>query len=475
MCDTLVALGSATRDGGVLFAKNSDREPNEAHEVIVLPRTTYPEGTPLRCTYMEITQVAETYAVLLSKPFQIWGAEMGSNEFGVTIGNEAVFTRVPYEKGPALTGMDLLRLGLERARTARAALDVITSLLEEHGQGGNCGFLNPFYYHNSFLIADPQEAWLLETVGKHWAAVKVESIRSISNALTIGSTWDLASPHLVDYAIERGWCKSRAEFHFARCYSDKLVTQVSDAGSRQCRTTDLIQSRGQAKNLIAADFIRVLRDHGGQASSSLSLRQGLTGCDICMHVGFGPIRINQSTGSMVSHLTPELQTHWVTGTSAPCTSIFKPVWIDSGLPDLGPSPTGKYDPSTLWWRHEALHREVIRDYAARLPLFQAERDALEAEFILTAEKASPANVRERAAITRSRVHQAPDRTGNNFLINAAWKKFNQLAGYPERSLPSRPAGLGEVWPAYREGDVHRGSSLAFQGGRIHEEDQDRSH
>jgi dipeptidase len=79
----------------------------------------------VRCTYIEIPQVAETFAVLLAKPFWIWGAEMGANEKGVTIGNEAVFTKVPMEKQPGLIGMDFLRLALERAATARFALEVI--------------------------------------------------------------------------------------------------------------------------------------------------------------------------------------------------------------------------------------------------------------------------------------------------------------------------------------------------------------
>ncbi len=50
----------------------------------------------MHCTYLDVPQVTHTHAVLLAKPFWIWGAEMGTNDQGVTIGNEAVFTKVPY-------------------------------------------------------------------------------------------------------------------------------------------------------------------------------------------------------------------------------------------------------------------------------------------------------------------------------------------------------------------------------------------
>lgn len=56
MCDTLVALGSATADGSVLFAKNSDREPNEAHELLLLPPADHPAGSRVQCTYIQIPQ-----------------------------------------------------------------------------------------------------------------------------------------------------------------------------------------------------------------------------------------------------------------------------------------------------------------------------------------------------------------------------------------------------------------------------------
>src|SRR5512133_3861278 len=130
MCDTFVILGNSTKDGSVILGKNTDREPNEAHEIKIFPSTDYAPGSMVQCTYIQIPQVSHIYAVLLAKPFWIWGSEMGLNEHGVAIGNEAIFTRVPFETSPGLIGMDLMRLALERSKSALDALHVITDLLE---------------------------------------------------------------------------------------------------------------------------------------------------------------------------------------------------------------------------------------------------------------------------------------------------------------------------------------------------------
>ena len=169
MCDTLVIVGS----DGVLFAKNSGRDPNEAQLLDWQPRQSHPPGSTVRCTWIEIDQVAQTNAVLLSRPFWMWGAEMGANEHGVVIGNEAVFTREPYAK-VGLTGMDLLRLALERSGSAAAGVESIVALLERHGQGGGCGLEKPAAsYHNSFIVADRVEAYVVETAGAKWAVEAV--------------------------------------------------------------------------------------------------------------------------------------------------------------------------------------------------------------------------------------------------------------------------------------------------------------
>ena len=129
--------------------------------------------------------------MLLSRPFWMWGAEMGANGKGVVIGNEAVWTKMPLIRKGGLTGMDLLRLALERSVTAADALETMVQQLSDHGQGGICGYQDKrMVYHNSFIMADPEEAWVLETAGPLWAALKVKDVYTISNGLTIGEEFD---------------------------------------------------------------------------------------------------------------------------------------------------------------------------------------------------------------------------------------------------------------------------------------------
>ncbi|KFM62463.1 Secernin-2, partial [Stegodyphus mimosarum] len=190
-CDTFVVLPPGTALNCVVFGKNSDRPKGEVLEVVYFPAENHPAGSKVQCTYIAVDQAEHTHAVILSKPAWMWGAEMGANDAGVCIGNEAVWTKLngPGDTEEKLLGMDLVRLGLERSNSAKEAVEIISSLLEEHGQGGPCSDSIPdFTYHNSFLIADSKEAWVLETAGNLWAAEHITSgCRNISNCLTIGT------------------------------------------------------------------------------------------------------------------------------------------------------------------------------------------------------------------------------------------------------------------------------------------------
>lgn len=441
MCDTMVVTAEASADGVVLFAKNTDRAPNEAHHVVVVPAADHPSGSRLACTYIEIPQVEHTNAVLLAKPFWIWGAEMGANEHNVAIGNEALFTKIPFERQPGLIGMDLLRLALERAATARAAVTVITELLATYGQGGNCGFGTTRAYHNSFLIADPQDAWVLETAGREWAARQVRGVYAISNRITIGRDYDVASPNLVTEAVQRGWCKGKDDFDFGRCYSDFTYSHFRAASDRRACALQELSAHG-AQNTVVT-LMHALRSHG-RVPPGWQPDGGVTVATVCMHASFGPVRGSQTTGAMVSHLHAQAPTHFVTATAAPCTSIFKPVWLDAALPDTGPMPAGTFNAASLYWQHERLHRAVLRDYAARLAAYAPERDRLEAETTAQALAAATQAPAARAALSArcfadaaaaeerwlAQVSVMPIARGQSWLHKRAWRVLNEQSQMP---------------------------------------------
>jgi secernin len=198
MCDCLVALPSVTGEAFTLFAKNSDRPPDEPQLIERCePRR---DTSTLRAAHIDVDPFdRETIGCLISRPAWCWGAEHGVNEAGVAIGNEAIYTTSdPRAAPPALIGMDLVRLGLERGDSARQAVDVITGLLERYGQGGTghdpIGATGAKAYWSSFLIADPADAWVVETSGSTWAAERVLDSRAISNRTTIAS-FDAAHRH----------------------------------------------------------------------------------------------------------------------------------------------------------------------------------------------------------------------------------------------------------------------------------------
>ncbi len=299
MCDTFVALPDATPDGSVIFVNNSDRPEGEIQDVVSFSAQTYPPGQSVQCTTIQIPQVEHTYAVILSQPRWMWGAEMGANECGVVIGNEAVWTTEPYQS-TGLLGMDLVRLGLERGETAFAALQIIIHLLEQYGQGGNCADHFSFTYHNSFLIADYKAAWVLETAGKYWVAQRVtQGTRSISNTLSIRSAGDLHHPNVVRDAIAQGRCTGEADFDFAKLFSEGGVEDSLSPDSREGRVRSLCQMH--QGNFTIETAKSILRDHQG---------------GICMHGQF------ETRGSQISRLTAQQCEHWLIDRPFPCQQEY---------------------------------------------------------------------------------------------------------------------------------------------------------
>lgn len=429
MCDTLAALAPATRRGATLFAKNSDRERNEAQGLELAPARR--GGGPLKLTYIEIEDVAETHACLLSRPFWMWGAEMGVNAAGVAIGNEALHAKTPAQRRRALTGMDLVRLGLERGGTAREALDVIVALLERHGQGGDCGHLGRFYYQNGFIIADAAEAYVLETVGRDWVWERVTATRALSNAYSIGAGFGAISA-----GLDRG-----APYDVGESLIDTARDAVSFGRGRCARGQALLDAG--APGLTPASMMAILRDHGGEPGWTPANTARRT---ICMHASCGARR-SQSVASLVSELKAGGGVHWVTGSSAPCLSVFKPFVFGARAPDFGPPPSDRADGASRWWRHERLHRAALPGFPAALEEIAPERDALEATF-------------------QARIDAAGDGAALDEAIAACWREadaaeadwLRRAAGTP----PTEPLAHRRSWARLNQAAGLTGNS--FRGG-----------
>ncbi|XP_009286051.1 PREDICTED: secernin-2 [Aptenodytes forsteri] len=315
------------------------------------------------CTYLEIEQVERTHAVVLSRPAWLWGAEMGANEHGVCVGNEGVWTREPLGEDEALLGVDLGRLGLERGSSAREALEVIAALLERYGQGGSCKEEPvPFVYHNTFLLADRAEAWVLETAGRYWAAQRIrEGSRNISNQLSIGREITAEHVGLRQRACSQGWWSGDGEFNFAEVFSlTQQPARMEAAKARYCAGKELL--RQHAGHITAETFMAILRD---KASG------------ICVDSeGF------RTAGSMVSVLPrdPTLPcVHFFTATPDPSRSVFKPFVFVAGLkpaPQVR-SPTFRDDPAKKIPRFQSTvdrRHELYRRHQAALELMERDQE-----------------------------------------------------------------------------------------------------
>jgi secernin len=385
-CDNFVVLGNASSTGAVMLSKNSDRPVYDSQPLMNVARRKHPAGEKLQLAYVSIPEAEETYATIGSAPYWCWGYEEGMNEHGVAIGNEAIFTKdlaadIAAQKagnGPekGLLGMELLRLGLERGTTARESMQVITSLLEEYGQWGSAVPMASHAdgaYNNSYLIADPREAWVLETVGKRWIARRfLHGTAAISNQPSIRESWDLASGDLIDYAISQGWWpeEKRNGFDFAFAYTDfqrpLQVSQIRVQRSRQL----LKKTEGSHGGVDVAWIKRILRDHYEDTFLegpyfNAALPDFLT---LCMHSSPAGFTWGNTASSAIFVL-PQSEDHLPTlswNPVSPCTGLY-PLSCRKRKPrgELSfrdrQQKKDQYEVGSYWWRFRNLLDRIKGD------------------------------------------------------------------------------------------------------------------
>jgi secernin len=360
MCDTLCGPGG----DGMVFAKNSDRPVGEVQLTVPFGRRAT-AGCTLRTQYLSIGDTG-AHAALLSCPTWLWGAEHGVNEFGVAIGNERVATvHGAAPTRPGLIGMDLVRLGLERARSAEEALDILIDLLTTHGQGGIADAVHQEAYDSSFLIADPRHAFVLDTSGTDFAAAPFSAGTAISNRLTVGEGWTRGSPALIPGD------------DFDRFRDTDAPTDSADvrlAASRAFLAGPGSGGTGLAPAAVAAH----LRDHGGGPWGAPGAArpgppppppapEGGTEASVCMHIPERSVTAASLIAVLPRALASGAPVRAYVALGSPCVSIYVPLFPQTaaGPPPFVPRELYR---EAMWRAADALRQRVEADPDALGPI-----------------------------------------------------------------------------------------------------------
>jgi dipeptidase len=304
------------KENASVFAKNSDRDPGEPQVIHYcngdegIGKPTHPEH---RQTYDDfqyplLLQAAKKYKsplkALISRPSWMWGAEMGINECAVAIANEAVFSTSAVDK-KGLLGMDILRLALHNGRTAREAVSIIQALITEYGQGGNASYKGHLYYHNSFMIHDGNNTFILETAGKRWALKQVESFASISNAYTIEKDYQECDEKT-----------RKSQPNFSHRHASALHLLFTKANIRQAYTSSQVAKAGpfwlDMRNILISNKGTI-----GNPDHSMG--------SICLNAK-GLVQ-SQTTASMIVEYASGTPLVWLTGSPLPAYFPYAPYTI----------------------------------------------------------------------------------------------------------------------------------------------------
>ena len=249
--------------------------------------------------------------------------------------------------------MDILRLALERGRTAKEAVEVSIALLETYGQGGPCCREDTDWtYENSFLFADSEEAYVLETAGRsHWCWERVGAgqVRNISNGISIRSNWGGISKDIQNISRQNSWWDGVSAFDWKKAVaSGGSVAGLQSfgreaAGQRHLKSikeeSDTLESPPPFAHRVER-MIDVLKDEDS---------------GICFRDIYGFC----STGSQISWIqSPQNARHFFTGASDPLIGTPYKLFRFSDTPC-----DTDHGSNTLWdlWRQRTLSKLSLAD------------------------------------------------------------------------------------------------------------------
>jgi hypothetical protein len=314
-----------TKDKSVLLAGYGD-EPS-SHWLVIVPRRQHPAGAMISVggtaasrlpgELMQIPQAKQTFRYI-SMDYSYYAGfpapltNGGMNEHGlavrdVALGSRRELVEMTPKNQRGLNYSDVARIALERARTAREAIDVSVDLIKRHGDFS--------YGGNSHIFADLNEGWVLLTFagGKGlWVARRLgpnEIWLNWRGYTGFGYVQDLpanlrdhpdylASDNFISFAVDQGWYKPDAGKPF-----NVIGVYCRERGSGD-------PSAAEARQVEAA-----VRAASGKVDVQLLMDQlHLTGRDSS---GYGQV------AHLRSGMHPDLLTLWVAA-GPPITAGFIP-------------------------------------------------------------------------------------------------------------------------------------------------------
>jgi dipeptidase len=232
-CTSIAVSRGASKDGSVMVTYSADAP--FMPKLLYVPGGTHREGDVIQVRAWEndrlcgpIKQVAKTYSVVGLM-----------NEHQLSLGETTTGGRRELRDPRGILDYDaLMLLTLQRARTAREAIKVVDELAREYGYQSS---------GETFSIADPEEAWIMELIGKGpgqkgivWVAARVPdgTISAHANLSRITTfplddpeNW-LYSPDVMSFAIEKGFYSTGSSKPFS--YRDAYHPGIGPSQQRAC-------------------------------------------------------------------------------------------------------------------------------------------------------------------------------------------------------------------------------------------------
>ncbi len=216
-CTSILVSRGASKDGSVMITYACD---GEFHPH--LRRHAAADHEP--GSFYEIVDWSGNLRGKIAQPAHTYSVVGLMNEHQVAIGETTFDGRMELQNPDGLLHYwTLMQLALQRAKTAREAVEVIADLVEEHGYGST---------GESISIADPDEAWLLEIIGTGpggkgavWVALRVPDgyVCCTANRARI-STFPrndtencLHSENVISFATEKGFYEPGSGKPFSFC------------------------------------------------------------------------------------------------------------------------------------------------------------------------------------------------------------------------------------------------------------------